>query len=206
MWRACSWRATDWAVLRGISRGFCTGRARRPKCSVRGAHRRPCWCRDRRARAPGGWGRRGKRWPWNQGEEHRPDRPTAADGPGPRPRVRLASALARDEAVGAVLVRCSPFPAVIKPLLPPRRSVLGPPPAKVRSAFTGCFAVRGGPAGRKRDACCFARPGNETCRRLSHDEHMAPSNANSANGCGALLALLGLLNDPFREQSHCRLP
>jgi hypothetical protein len=35
---------------------------------------------------------------------------------------------------------------------------------------------------------------------------MAPSNANSANGCGALLALLGLLNDPFREQSHCRLP
>ena len=24
MWRACSWRATDWAVRRGISRGFCT--------------------------------------------------------------------------------------------------------------------------------------------------------------------------------------
>ncbi len=27
MWRACSWRATDRAVRRGISRGFCTGRA-----------------------------------------------------------------------------------------------------------------------------------------------------------------------------------
>jgi peptidoglycan/xylan/chitin deacetylase (PgdA/CDA1 family) len=35
MWRACSWRATDRAVRRGISRGFCTGRARRPKWSVR---------------------------------------------------------------------------------------------------------------------------------------------------------------------------
>jgi len=41
MWRACSWRATAWAVRSGIRRGFWTARPRLPKC------------RDRRAEAAG---------------------------------------------------------------------------------------------------------------------------------------------------------
>ena len=37
MWRACSWRATDWAVRSGMRRGFWTARPRLPKCRERRA-------------------------------------------------------------------------------------------------------------------------------------------------------------------------
>ena len=89
MWRACSWRATAWAVRRGIRRGFWTARPRLPKC------------RERRAEAAGllepegtrtttrrmGQQREAEAMGWmarNTGSQ----RPTAAAGQGRRRRSR----------------------------------------------------------------------------------------------------------------------
>ena len=76
--------------------------------------------------------------------------PPQRTGQGRARRVRLASALARGEAAGALVMRGSPFHAVLKPLLPPRRSVLfslpqGPDAATKRPAqlFVGVRKVVG---------------------------------------------------------------